>query len=120
MSHRPGRLAEAMKKEISDILHSEIKDPRMGFVTITMVDVTSDLRYAKVYASVMGNEDQKKATGEMLNRAAGYIRSEVGRRIRLRYTPELTFQLDNSIERGARLIKLMEEVKSSGGENSGE
>lgn len=120
MSHRPGRLAEAMKKEISDILHSEIKDPRVGFVTITMVDVTPDLRYAKVYASVMGNEDQKKATGEVLNRAAGYIRSEVGRRIRLRYTPELTFQLDNSIERGARLIKLMEEVKSSGGENPGE
>jgi len=120
LSHRPGRLAEAVKKEISEILKNEIKDPRLGFVTITMVDVTPDLRYAKVYASVLGDLEQQKATAEVLHRATGYIRSEIGRRIRLRYTPEITFELDNSIERGTRVIKLMEEVRAGGGEAPGE
>ncbi len=120
MSHRPGRLAEAMKKEISDILRSEIKDPRIGFVTITAVDVSPDLRHAKIYASVLGGGDQRKATAEALNRATGYIRSEIGRRIRLKHTPEISFQLDDSIERGTRVIRLMEEVKSGGGEGSSE
>ncbi|MFZ5597902.1 MAG: 30S ribosome-binding factor RbfA [Bacillota bacterium] len=116
MSYRPGRLAEAIKKEISDILMNNIKDPRIGFVTITLVDVTQDLRYARVYVSVMGGEEQRKVTAEALERATGYVRSEIGRRIKLRYTPEIIFKLDNSIERGTRVIKLMEEVKS-GGEN---
>lgn len=110
MSYRSGRLAEAIKKEISDMLHNELKDPRIGFVTITMVDVTPDLRYARVYASVMGSEEQQKATGEALGKATGYIRSELGKRIRLRYTPEISFKLDNSIERGARVIRIMEEI----------
>lgn len=120
MSHRQGRLAEAIKKEISDMLRNDIKDPRIGFVTITTVDVTSDLRHARVYASVLGGANQQKATGEALNRAVGYIRSEIGRRIRLKYTPEISFHLDNSIERGTRVIRLMEEVKSVGGEKTGE
>jgi ribosome-binding factor A len=116
LSYRPGRLAEAIKKEISDILRNEIKDPRLGFVTITMVDVTSDLRHAKIFASVLGDEERQKATGEVLAKAAGYIRSELGRRIRLKHTPEITFKLDKSIERGTRVIKLMEEVKGGGAE----
>ncbi|MFZ5642392.1 MAG: 30S ribosome-binding factor RbfA [Bacillota bacterium] len=114
MSHRPGRLAEAIKKEISDILMNEIKDPRLGFVTVTLVEVSPDLRYARIYASVLGNEDQQKSTTEVLNRATGYIRSEIGKRIRLRYTPEITFKLDNSIERGTRVIRLIEEVNNEG------
>ncbi|MFZ5649558.1 MAG: 30S ribosome-binding factor RbfA [Bacillota bacterium] len=114
MSHRPGRLAEAIKKEISDLLMNDIKDPRLGFVTITMVEVSPDLRYARVYASVLGGGDQRKATAEVLSRATGYIRSEIGRRIRLKYTPEITFKLDDSIERGTKVISLMEEVKSGG------
>lgn len=120
MSYRQGRLAEAIKKEISDLIHNEIKDPRIGFVTITAVDVSSDLRHAKVYASVLGGGEQQRITAEALNRATGYIRSEIGRRIRLKYTPEIIFQLDSSIERGTRVIKLMEEVKAGGGEGSGE
>lgn len=114
MSHRPGRLAEALKKEISDILINEIKDPRIGFVTITMVEVTPDLRYARVYASVLGNEEQRKLTTEALIKATGYIRSEIGKRIRLKFTPEITFKLDSSIERGTRIIKLIEEVNNEG------
>lgn len=114
MSHRPGRLAEALKKEISDILINEIKDPRIGFVTITLVEVTPDLRYARVYASVLGNEEQRKLTAEALTKATGYIRSEIGKRIRLKFTPEITFKLDSSIERGTRIIKLIEEVNNEG------
>lgn len=118
MSYRSGKLAEAIKKEISDILRNDLKDPRIGFVTITMVDVTPDLRYAKVFASVLGNEKQQKDTGEVLTRATGRIRSELGRRIRLRYVPEISFKLDNSIERGTRIIKIMEEIKSGGEETN--
>ena len=114
LSHRPGRLSEAIKKEVSDILKNEIKDPRLGFVTITLVEVSGDLRYARVFVSVLGSEDEQKATSLVLERAVGYIRSEIGKRIRLRYTPEIIFKLDNSIERGTRIIKLMEEVKSGG------
>ncbi len=120
MSHRPGRLAEAIKKEISDMLHDELKDPRIGFVTITTVDVSPDLRYARIYASVLGGGEQRKATRDALKNATGYIRSELGKRIRLKYTPEISFYLDDSIERGARVIKLMGEVKDTGGEKSGE
>lgn len=114
MSHRPGRLAEALKKEISDLLMHDIKDPRLGFVTITTVEVSPDLRLARVYASVLGDVDQQKATADVLNKVTGYIRSEIGKRIRLKYTPEIVFKLDNSIERGTRIIKLMEEVNSGG------
>lgn len=118
MSYRSGKLSEAIKKEISDILRNDLKDPRIGFVTITMVDVTPDLRYAKVFASVLGNEKQQKETSEVLTRATGRIRSELGRRIRLRYVPEISFKLDNSIERGTRIIKIMDEIKSRGEETN--
>jgi len=114
LSHRPGRLAEAIKKEVSDILLNDIKDPRIGFVTITLVDVTADLRYARVFASVMGSPEQQKAAEDALKRATGYIRSELGKRIRLRYTPEISFKLDDSIERGTRVIRLMKEVEGEG------
>ncbi len=114
MSHRPERLAEAIKKEVSDIILNDIKDPRIDFITITKVNVTSDLRHAKVYASVMGDEDKQKTTAQALKSATGYIRSELGRRIRLKYTPEIIFELDTSLEKAVRLIKLIDDV--SGGE----
>lgn len=114
MSHRPERLAEAIKKEISDILLNDIKDPRVGFITITRVNVTSDLRHAKVYASVLGDEAKQKATEQALKSATGYIRSELGKRIRLKYTPEIIFELDTSLEEAVKLIKLIDNVQSGG------
>ncbi|NTW04663.1 MAG: 30S ribosome-binding factor RbfA [Peptococcaceae bacterium] len=114
MSHRPEKLAEAIKKEISDILFNDIKDPRMGFITVTAVTVTADLRYAKVYASVLGDEEKQKITEQALKSAAGYFRTELGKRIRLRYVPEINFELDTTLEKAAKLIKLIEEVQSSG------
>jgi len=111
MSFRPERLAEAIKKEVSELLTEELKDPRIGFVSITSVEVSKDLRYASIFASVFGELAEQKASLEVLQKAHGFIRGELAKRIRLRYTPEITFKLDESIERGSRLIALMNEVR---------
>lgn len=111
MSFRPERLAEAIKKEVSEILTGELKDPRIGFVSITSVEVSKDLRYANVFVSVFGEPVERKASLEALQKAHGFIRGELAKRIRLRYAPEIIFKLDESIERGSRLIALMNEVK---------
>jgi len=111
MIERTNRISEEMKREISSIIQNEIKDPRMPeFVSITEVNVTRDLRYAKVYVSVYGNEEEKKNAISALKSASGFIRHEVGQRIQLRYTPELQFELDNSIERGMYMNKLINET----------
>lgn len=115
MSFRPERLAEAIKKEVSELLREELKDPRIGFVSITSVEVSKDLRYANIYASIFGEPDQQKISMKALQKAQGFIRGELGKRIRLRYTPEITFKLDQSISQGSRIIALMEKVKEKGG-----
>ncbi len=115
MSFRPERLAEAIKKEISSLLREELKDPRIGFVSITSVEVTKDLRYATVFASVFGEPAEQKVTFKALQNAQGFIRGELAKRIRLRYTPEITFKLDQSISRGSRLIELIKEVREKDG-----
>ncbi|KAF1084570.1 Ribosome-binding factor A [Sporotomaculum syntrophicum] len=112
MSHRPERLAEAIKKEMSDLLLNELKDPRIGFATITGVDVSSDLKYAKIYVSVLGNHEQRVSTMQALTKAQGFVRTELGRRIRLRLVPEISFILDESLDHGVRVMELLEEVKS--------
>lgn len=112
MAHyRVDRLREQMKAEISDILRREMKDPRLGFVSVTDVEVSQDLRHAKVYVSILGDETAKKDTIDALQGAAGFVRTEIARRIRLRHTPEIIFRLDESIERGARIFELLEQVK---------
>jgi len=119
MAYRPERLAEAIKAEVSDLLFHEVKDPRIGFVTITAVEVTPDLRTAKIYASVYGSPEEQRAAIEALQKARGFLRGELGRRIRLRYTPEISFKFDPSIIRGARVMELLSEIKG-GGENAKE
>lgn len=111
MSMRPNRVAEQMKKELSDILSRRLKDPRVGFVTVTDVQVTGDLQQAKVYITVLGDEDTKQETLTALEKAKGFIRSEIGSRIRLRKTPEIFFEFDESIEYGNRIEKLISELK---------
>lgn len=108
--HRASRLGEALKEEISQMIREELKDPRIGFVTVTSVEVAEDLGHAKVFVSVLGDSQQCKESLEALNRAAGFIRNEIGRRIRLRYTPEITFKYDSSIEHGAHIAELLREV----------
>ena len=109
--HRDNRLGEELKKEISDILLHEIKDPDIGFVSIVLVDVSHDLRVAKVYYSVMGSDDEIDKTQRAMKRVAGYIRHELAGRLSLRYTPELVFIYDNSIEHGIRIAKILEDEK---------
>jgi ribosome-binding factor A len=107
---RISRISEEVKKEVSSIIQNEIKDPRLPqFVSVVSAKVTKDLRYAKVYISVLGTEEEKKNAISALKSAAGFIRREIGRRIQLRYTPELQFELDNSIERGIYIDKLIKE-----------
>lgn len=89
MNLRATRVGEQMKKELSDIIGRKLKDPRIGFVTVTDVRVTGDLQQAKVYISVLGDEEQRQNTLKGLEKAKGFIRSEIGQRIRLRKTPEI-------------------------------
>ncbi|MDC3416358.1 30S ribosome-binding factor RbfA [Aquibacillus salsiterrae] len=110
---RANRVGEQMKKELGDILGRKIKDPRVGFVTVTDVDVTGDLQQAKVFISVLGNDKQKQDTLVGLAKAKGYIRSEIGKRIRLRKTPELFFEFDEAIEKGNRIEHILRELNST-------
>lgn len=118
--HRANRLAESLKEEISQMIREEIKDPRLGFVTVTGVDVAEDLGHAKVYVSVLGSGEEAKDSLEILNRAAGYVRGELGKRIRLRHTPEIVFKYDPSIEQGAHIAKLLRDVQVERSRNTDE
>lgn len=108
---RTGRVSEQIKKELSQILQNEFKDPRIGFLTITGVDLTNDLSQAKIFLSVLGTEEQKAESMKVLTRATGFFRSELGKRIRLRIVPELIFKFDTSIEYGTRIEKLLGGIK---------
>lgn len=110
MSLRANRVGEQMKKELGDIISRKIKDPRIGFVTVTDVSVSGDLQIAKVFISVLGDEEQRQNTLKGLAKAKGFIRSEIGQRIRLRKTPEIQFEFDESISYGNRIETLIHEL----------
>lgn len=105
------KVQELIKQEVSQIILKELKDPRIGFVTVTQVDVTGDLRSAKIYVSLMGSEEQIKDCWDGLQKALGYIRREIGKRIRLRCTPELSFQLDKSLDYSVHIQELLSKIK---------
>lgn len=100
-----------MKKELGEIIGRKIKDPRIGFVTVTDVQVTGDLQQATVFISVLGDEETRENTLKGLAKAKGFIRSEIGQRIRLRKTPEITFEFDESIDYGNRIDTLLLQLK---------
>ncbi|GIO29956.1 MULTISPECIES: 30S ribosome-binding factor RbfA [Paenibacillus] len=110
---RVGRVGEQIKKELSQLIQSELKDPRIGFLTVTGVDVTNDLSQAKVYLSVLGDEEQKENSLKALEKANGFLRSELGKRIRLRHIPELIFKFDESIAYGSKIEKLLGEISKN-------
>lgn len=110
MSLRANRVGEQMKKELGEIISRKIKDPRIGFVTVTDVRVSGDLQIAKVYISVLGDEEKRENTLKGLAKAKGYIRSEIGQRIRLRKTPEILFEFDESVDYGNRIETLIHEI----------
>jgi ribosome-binding factor A len=120
MPHRPERVEQFIKEELSQILQREVRDPRIGFVSVTDVEVSVDLRHARVFVSVLGDAEAKAATMDGLRSASGYIRRELGGRLQMRHTPDISFRLDDSIERGARVNKLLGEVaKESHADASG-
>ena len=109
---RVEKVQELMKQEISQIILRELKDPRIGFVTVTSVECTGDLREAKVFVSLMGSESQVKACWTVLNSSLGFIRREIGKRIRLRVTPEISFALDKSLDYSAHIQELLLKIKA--------
>jgi ribosome-binding factor A len=115
---RSEKVADLIHKEISEMLVKTIKDPRIGFVTITRVWVSEDYRSAKVYFSVPGTLEERQRSMEGLNSATGYVRRELGRRIRLRYTPEILFKFDPSIEYAIHIEEVFRHLK--GEEETGE
>jgi ribosome-binding factor A len=100
---------EAVRKAISLAISSELEDPRIGFVTVTAVDTSPDLRGARVYVSVLGDEEEREATLAGLRAAHGVLQSAIAREARIKYTPKLTFVYDEGPERAARLTRLLEE-----------
>ena len=112
MSQRAERVAELIKQEISKLLQKGLKDPRIGFVTVTGVEVTKDLRNSKVYVSVFGDEQAKRDSMAGLNAANGFIRRELGKHLHLSHTPEIIFKFDKSVEYGAHINQLLHRIKS--------
>ncbi len=112
MGIRSERVKEQLRKEISRILQEDLKDPRIGFITVTRIDLTGGLRHARVYFSVFGDEMVKASSVEGIQSAAGYIRKLIGDRLKLKYVPEISFLLDNSIEYSMDLEKTFERLKN--------
>lgn len=108
---RIDRVSEAIRKEVSIIIHDELKDPRLGFVTITGVEMTADLRLAKIFFSVLGKEEDRKKTQEALTCALGFIRRLIAQRINLRFAPEIIFKEDRSVEHSVRIQELLDQLK---------
>ena len=110
--HRSDRVAAAMREEIATFLANDVKDPRiMGLVTVTAVEVSRDLRHAKVFVSVLGSDSQRAATFEGLDAVAGHLRGRVGRALRLRVAPEFSFKNDESIAHAAHIESLLAQVR---------
>jgi ribosome-binding factor A len=104
-------LGELIAAELSDLLRTRVKDPRVGFASITRVEVSGDLRYAKVFVSVMGDSGEQKETMKGLKNATGFLRHELASRLTLRFMPELVFKLDHSIEEGSRVLDIINKVE---------
>ncbi len=111
---RTDRISEEVKKELSNVIR-ELKDPRIPMMTsVVKVDVTNDLRYAKAYISIMGSDEEKKDAIKGLTAAQGFIRREIGSRIKLRCVPEFSFVIDTTIEYGAHINKLLNDISKEG------
>ncbi len=111
MSVKHEKTSNQIMKNVSDIIQYDLKDPSVGFVTITGVKVTNDYSYATIYCSFLGKTERKKAGLKALQRAKGFIRSELGKKMQIRKIPELIFELDESLERGQRIESILNEIE---------
>jgi ribosome-binding factor A len=114
-SHRPERVAQAIRETVAAFLTGSVRDPRIGFVTVTGVEVTADLGHATVRVSVMGSEQEKTASLEGLNSAARFLRAQLARALPLRVTPELRFELDRGLEHAQRIDQVLRQLKEDAG-----
>ena len=111
---RVQRVADQLQRELAEIIRLELKDPRAGLITVTGLDLTSDFAYAKVFVSVFGEAEAQQASLAVLRRASGFLRSQLARRISIHQTPQLRFLLDESIERGSRVLDILDELDAGG------
>lgn len=111
MWQRKEKVANKIKEEISKVIHDELKDPRIGFLTITKVELTNDLRFARIFYSILGQEKQKLMAKQGLESAIKYIRKLLGERLGLRYTPEICFRLDESSEYSIHMTEIFEKLE---------
>jgi ribosome-binding factor A len=109
-NNRVRKVELRVKDEVSKIIITKLKDPRVGFVTVTAVEMTADLKSAQIFISVMGTQSQKTETISSLNDASKYIRAEMNQRIKLRYSPSITFRLDDTIDRAIRIGRILEDL----------
>jgi ribosome-binding factor A len=110
VSRRTERLGEEIKEEIAQMIAGELKDPRIGFVTVTRVELAADLRNARVYVGILGTPEERKKSLEGLQAASGFLRRALGQSLRLRYTPELSFKYDEGLEHTDRVARLLDEI----------
>jgi ribosome-binding factor A len=113
VSRRAERLAGEIRAEVARMIASDLKDPRLGFVTVTRVDLTADLRYARVYVGVLGEEGEGGTSLGVLRKASGFVRREIGRRLRVRFAPEIDFRYDRGLEATDRIARLLAEEKTA-------
>lgn len=111
MSTRTEKLRQLLKEEVSDILRREIKDPRLGFFTVIDAEITSDLQHAKIFVSILGTEEERRQSMEVLKHAQHFVRQEFGKRVRMKTLPDIQFRLDDTVDRGVRILELLEEIK---------
>src|SRR5256885_10781447 len=114
MTQRTDRVDELLRQEISQILTREVADPRIGFATVTDVETTPDLRHARVWVSVIGQKEQRDSTVRALEHAMPFVRRELGTRLRLKRIPEFHVRLDDSAERGTRVLHLLSDLEAGG------
>jgi ribosome-binding factor A len=110
MSRRTNRLEEEIREEVAKIIAGELKDPRIGFVTVTGVHLTPDLRHARINVGVLGDQAAREKSLAGLRQASGFVRRELGRRLRIRHTPEVAFQYDKGLDATDRVARLLGEV----------
>jgi len=112
MGRRPERLAEGLREEIAQLISGELKDPRLGFVTVTRVEMSADMGHARVHVGVLGSEAERQKSLVALRSAAGFVRRELGRRMRLRQVPEIDFRYDKGLDAADRVAQLLAEEKA--------
>jgi ribosome-binding factor A len=110
-SRRPQRLALQIQQEVSIMIFRDMKDRRIGFVTVTGVQMSPDLRHARIFVSLMGSEQEKKESLAVLNHATGWVRHELGQRIRMKFLPDVVFSMDTSQDYGENIDKLLDEIR---------